>query len=133
MEFKMNIYGLLILIAGLLAVVSFFVTWSSPGTVTGLDLMKFGGDFKAYIPLIVLILGIIAILFAMFEFMGISFDALVQKIIVLVLGVIVLILPLVMMEFKFTHVGFGFWLAVVSGLLLIVFPLLVLLKVLPEE
>ncbi|MDR0198497.1 MAG: hypothetical protein LBI08_01980 [Methanomassiliicoccaceae archaeon] len=139
METKMNMYGLLVLIAAVVALVAVFLAWTSGGgfSITGWQYYNewhaLADIWEIYIPLIVLILAIVAIVFALLEFVGVSFNAMMQKVIVMVIGVLILLFVIIFankMEFK--YMGIGIYLDLIAGILLIVVPLLALLKVLPE-
>ena len=138
MEFKMNIWGLIILIAGILAAVSVFLAWFSymGFSATGWDIYDMGSYYKySLFPLLILIAAIVAIIFALFELLGIELlDKTITRIITLVLGVVILVLALVIAnDADFKHIAYGGMLEFVAALVLIIVPLLLILKVLPDN
>jgi hypothetical protein len=137
MEFRPNIYGILLMVAGLVALISVFLAWVSfwGFSISGWEFFNdygFIDDWKTNIPLIVMILAIVAIVFALLEFTGISFDAQIQRIIVMMIGALIVVLTFIFVDGEFDYVGIGMYLAIIAGLLLVIVPLLVMLRVLPE-
>jgi len=139
MEFKMSIYGILLLIAGIVALVAVFLSWTTGISFTGWDIFGMrsypGAPWEVYVPLIVLILAIVAILFALCELLDIGLlDKMVKNIIVLVVGVLMVVLLLLFPDdlSKIGNAGIGYFLSLIAGILLILVPLLSMLKVLPE-
>jgi len=137
MEFKMNIWALIILIAGILAAVSVFLAWFSfmGFSATGWDI--YGQTYYKYnlFPLLILIAAIVAIVLALFELLGIELlDKTITRIITLVLGVVILVLALVIAnDADFKNIAYGGMLEFVAALVLIIVPLLLILKVLPDN
>jgi len=136
MGFKMNTYGLLVMIGAIIALVAVFLAWISGfgESVSGWKVYSElkGLDWRINIPLIVTILAIVCIVFALLEALEISFNDLVQKIMVMVIGALIVVLALLFIDGHYDMAGIGLYLEIVAGIILIVVPLLAILKVLPE-
>ncbi|MCL2143165.1 MAG: hypothetical protein FWH44_02780 [Methanomassiliicoccaceae archaeon] len=140
MEFKMNLFWLLMLVAGILAIAGVFLDWLSlwGNGVTGWDFFSDGteydGGFRYYMPVVSLVLGVLVLILALLELMDISVP--ISKIIVIVLGILVIIMPFITMsEFDgfMDYLGTGFWVEVVAGALMVVLPILSIMEILPDE
>ena len=138
MGFKMSVAGILVLIAALLAVLSFFLAWTSIGPISwnGLDYLD-TGEAVGYAPLLIMIVGIVALILALLPMLDVKLLAApIDKILTMVFGVLIIVFFVWCATAEgrnFDYLGIGAWLALISGILLIVVPLLALLKVLPEE
>ena len=141
MEAKLNIVWLLVLIAGVLAAVGVFLAWMSEGgySVTGWELVtdwaKWTDDFRVYLPIVSLILGVLAILLAVLGFVGVDLPA--SKLIVIIIGVLVILMPFITFSEDLGEAmkvfGIGVWIEIIAGILLVIVPILSMLKILPEE
>ena len=138
MKFKLSIYGILLLIGGILAVIALFLSWYvySGGSTTGWEIFTAGGSGLSFIPVVLLILSIMVIGAAIDEFI-VRFASIgtILKVIALVLGVLITVLPIVLLqsiEIGFASAAVGFYSTLVAGILVAVSALLSLLKVLPK-
>jgi len=140
MGFKMNTLGLIVLIAGLIALVAVFLAWASAygHSTTGWDFFGYrdlpGVSWKVYIPLFVLILAIVTVLFSLLSLFGTDILGDQTKIVYIVLGVVILVLAFIFAsEGELKYAGIGLILEFVAGLALIIVPLLAMFKVIPEN
>jgi len=149
MNFKMSYVGILVLVGALIAMASVFMDWAvmeylgNKEGIKGWDFYDEVGDiFDQHLyPMIVLILGIVAILMGVLEFTGMGNT--VTRVITLILGVLVIVFSYLTysgyidlatsfgME-DFVSMGYGMYLEFVAGILLIVAPILGLAGVLDE-
>ena len=147
MGFKMSYIGIIVLVGALIAMASVFMDWVvidflGKEGVTGWDFYDEAGDaFDQYLyPLIVLILGVVAIIMGILEFTGMGNTA--TRVITLILGVLVIVFSYLTysgymdmfpsgME-EFIDMGYGMYLEFVAGIMLIVAPILGIAGVLDE-
>jgi len=139
MEFKMSLLGIIVLVGAILAIVAMALAWSSGAgwSISGFDAIEFamktsGVPWDAYIPLICLILAIVALVMALLEFLGMG-NMMFTRIPVMVIGILIVVLCIYSARDDFSYAGIGFYLVVISGIVLLVAPLLSILKILPEE
>jgi len=146
MNMKISIFGILLLVAGILAAVALFLDWWSvtflgvKASVTGWEFFSDGDGYRfAFIPVVLLVLAIVTILGALLEFTGLAADMnMIIKIVAIVVGILIIVLSMVVISDGFSYSGWaenlaiGFYLSVVAGALIAVASLLSLLKVLPE-
>ena len=140
MEFKMSLLGIIVLVGAVLTIIGLALAWFSFG---GFEISGFkwisellsdstGATWEAWVPLICLILAIVAIVLALLEFLGMG-NMMMTRIPVMVLGLLIVVLSVVSARDGFDAAGIGFYLVVISGIVLLVAPLLSILKILPEE
>ena len=138
MKFKMSLFGLLVLIAGLIALIAVFLAWATGygHSASGWDVFDIDGHKYRYFPLIVLIVAILVILVGFFELFEIKLlDEMLTRILVIIFGVLIFVLPLLValdMRHPGISMGIGLILEFVAGLILIIVPLLAMFKLLPE-
>jgi hypothetical protein len=148
MDFKMSYIGIIVLIGALIAMASVFMDWAvaefmgNKEGITGWDFYDEGKDaFDQYLyPMIILILGVVAIIMGILEFTGMGNT--VTRVITLILGVLVIVFsyltysgyldlfPAAMEEF--IDMGYGIYLEFLAGIMLIVAPVLGLTGFLDE-
>ena len=140
MGFKMNTLGLIVLIAGLIALVAVFLAWFSAygHSVSGWDFFGYrdipGVSWKVYIPLFVLILAVVVVLFSLLSLFGTEIFGEMSKIVYIILGALILVLAIIFAhEGELKYAGIGLILEFVAALALIIVPLLAIFKVIPEK
>lgn len=121
------IWGIIGIIGALIGIVAIAVSWftSSGMDYTGIDLIDYDGSFQIYIPVIVAVLGVISlILFAV----GMTGNGSRKNVgyISALFGIITIILAIVSYmwagdEFTDLSYGIGFYLAVASGVITLIF------------
>jgi|GEM_PF-6984647 len=145
MEVKINPYGLIVLIGGLLALVSLFLAWATiplfggiSASITGFDILKDAGGIDTFYMIMILVMALVAIVFVLLRLMGTEIiPGNIQKILILVFGVLIILFSVLEMWDVFGEdwikMGIGFYLAVVGGALILIASLLSMLNVLPDE
>jgi len=146
MNFKMSYIGLIALIGAVLAIASVFLNWIvvdagflGNGSATGWDITDWNNFDQSLYPMIVLILGIVAIVLAMLEFLGTGSQ--ITRIIMLLLGVLVIVLGFLTYNGcvdyfglfgEILDMGYGLYFEFAAGVALIIAPILGLAGVLDE-
>ena len=137
MEFKINHLGLIVLIAGVLALVSIFLDWWSVfgiGTSAWSMITGTGGSPEKYYATFVLVLAAAVAVFAILEFMGMGKRSMfMTRVPVMAVGALIVVLSTLTMRGHFDAGGIGFYLAVIAGIALLIVPLLGILRILPDE
>lgn len=121
------IWGIIGIIGALIGIVAIAVNWFTGGGVdyTGIDLLDYDGSFQIYIPVIVAVLGVLSLIVFIVGMTGngsrkqIGYAA-------AVFGIIAIILAIVSYvwagdEFADLSYGVGFYLAIISGIITLIF------------
>jgi hypothetical protein len=142
MEFKLNTYGILLLIGGILVPIALFLDWVSVGGgFSGWDIFSEGKNMSGYffIPLIMLVLATLAIGAAFNEFTG--WRSNIEnaiKAVALTVGVLIIVLPILLVVdmssggLVVKDLAVGIYIEMAAGAIIAVSALLALLKVFPE-
>ena len=142
MEFKMSYIGIIALIGAVLAIASVFLGWFvldlgifGKSDISGWEIFDDSGSYDlSYIPLVILIIGIVAALLAVLEFAGMG--SMITRIVLLVLGVLVIALAYYLYsdinESGIFDMGVGMYLEFAAGIALIIGPLLGIVGVIDE-
>jgi hypothetical protein len=154
MEQKINIFGLLVLIGAILALISVFLNWadisiplaSYSDSASGFDIVREeNGTSLMMMPLVVILMAIIAIILGIMELQGKGLP--ISKIAMLVIGILVIVLSYLAYNafldlgketlgadwaYVTAKMGFGIFMTFASGIILMLASILGLAKVLPE-
>lgn len=143
MKVKLGIAGLLLLILGVIALLSVFLSWiylESHGfvffNVSGWTVFSEGDGHVlnyTFAPLLILVAGIVALVFGLMCILGIKMPC-IAFIAVALIGIIALLMTILFYnEIEFRLMGIGSWLAIVMSALITVAGILVTAKILPAE
>ncbi|MCL2143179.1 MAG: hypothetical protein FWH44_02850 [Methanomassiliicoccaceae archaeon] len=153
MEQKISIFGILVIVGAVLALISVFLNWmdlSVPGvysdSATGWDIfIEENGTFFMKMPLVIIVMAVSVILLGILDLMGKGQQ--VSNIAILIIGVLVIALSYlaynafedlgketlgVWWSLVKVKMGYGIFLAFASGIIMIIAPILKMAKVLPE-
>ena len=154
MEMKISIFGILVIVGAVIALISVFLNWidvSVPGLYsdsgTGWDIFREeNGTFFMKMPLVVIVLAVIAIVLGILEFLGKGQQ--ISNIVILVIGVLVIVLSYLAYNafvdlgeetlgvwwlLVKVKMGYGLFMTFASGIIMIIASILKMAKVLPDE
>jgi len=147
MNFKMSHIGIIALIGAVLAIAAVFLNWvvidAGPlgsGSATGWEIFDQGDKFDQFLyPLIVLILGIVAAVLAMLEFLGMGCP--ITRAVMIVLGILIIVFGFLTYSGyedqlgpfgELLDMGYGMYFEFAAGIALIIAPVLCFAGVLEE-